>query len=110
VHFDFSLEVDGVLVSWAVPLGPSTDPTEKRLATQADDRPLDDVDLEGRLAWDAGHYENRTERDGEPVELRDAIEEGYVVIALHGERLRGDFMLVHRGSHGGQRDWLMSKV
>ena len=110
MHFDFSLEVDGVLVSWSVPLGPSADPTEKRLATQTDDRPLDYVDLEGRLVWDTGHFENRTERDGEPVGLRDAIDDGYLVIALYGERLRGDFMLVHRASHNSRRDWLMSKV
>lgn len=110
VHFDFRLEVDGVLVSWNVPLGPSLDPTEKRLATQSEDRPLDYVDIEGRAVWDAGHYENRTERDGRPVDLRDAIEDGYVVITLHGDRLRGDFMMVHRGLRGGQRAWLMSKI
>ena len=74
VHFDLRLEVDGVLASWAVPKGPSTDPQEKRLAVRVDDHDLGHAayenDVEGRgsvVIWDHGSYDNLTERGGEPV-------------------------------------------
>jgi DNA ligase D-like protein (predicted 3'-phosphoesterase) len=94
LHYDFRLEVDGVLKSWAVPKGLSTDPREKRLAVQVDDHPLDYADFEGEIksgygagrviVWDRGTYEPIT--DG-PV--RTAIENGHLSFRLTGEKLRG---------------------
>jgi len=119
-HFDFRLEVDGVLKSWAVPKGPSTDPRAKRLAMPTEDHPLDYADFEGRIpeeeygggaviVWDTGPYDNLTERDGEPVPMAEAIERGHVVVGLHGEKLRGGFALQRTGE-GKEERWLLVKT
>ena len=103
LHFDFRLEVDGALASWAVPKGPSLDPRDKRLAVQVEDHPLDYADFEGRIGegygegtvivWDTGNYENLTQKDGEPVDVSAAIEAGHVKVVLHGEKLSGAYAL-----------------
>ena len=98
-HFDFRLEVDGVLKSWAVPKGPSTDPRDKRLAVPVEDHPLDYADFEGVIpqgqygagavvVWDRGTYDNLTERDGKPQPVAQALADGHLVFALHGEKLQ----------------------
>jgi DNA ligase D-like protein (predicted 3'-phosphoesterase) len=120
LHFDFRLEVDGVLASWAVPKGPSLDPRDKRLAVQVEDHPLEYADFEGRIGegyghgtvvvWDTGTFDNVTEKDGEPVELADAIEAGHLKVVLHGKKLTGGFALTHTKMGGDPKNWMLVKV
>jgi DNA ligase D-like protein (predicted 3'-phosphoesterase) len=120
LHFDFRLEVDGALVSWAVPKGPSLDPRDKRLAVHVEDHPLDYADFEGRIkdgygegtvvVWDTGPYENLTVKDGEPVSAKDALENGHLKVELHGEKLTGAFALTHTKLGGDEQNWMLVKV
>lgn len=117
LHFDFRLEADGVLKSWAVPKGPSTDPREKRLAARTEDHPLDYQDFEGVIpedeygggtviVWDAGTYRNLTTDDGDEVPVAEAVERGHVKFWLQGQKLIGGYALT-RTRRG---DWLLVKV
>ncbi|MDX1593582.1 MAG: DNA polymerase ligase N-terminal domain-containing protein [Gammaproteobacteria bacterium] len=119
-HFDLRLEVDGVLKSWAVPKGPSTDPREKRLAVPTEDHPLEYADFEGVIPegeygagpvaiWDRGPYENLTEKDGETVPAGQAIEDGHFLFRLHGEKLTGGYALQRTGQ-GDDARWLLVKM
>jgi len=119
-HFDFRLEVDGVLKSWAVPKGPSTDPREKRLAVPVEDHPLDYADFEGVIpagqygagavvVWDRGSYDNLTERDGRPQPVGQALQDGHLVIELHGAKLEGGYAL-QRVATGEDERWLLIKL
>jgi DNA ligase D-like protein (predicted 3'-phosphoesterase) len=120
-HYDFRLEVDGVLKSWAVPKGPSTDPREKRLAIRVEDHPLDYAGFEGVIGkgrygagavivWDTGAYRNRTQRDGEEVPMAQALDDGHVVIELHGEKLHGAYALTRTDTDArGRERWLLVK-
>ncbi|UFU02738.1 DNA ligase [Ruania suaedae] len=120
LHFDLRLEIDGVLVSWAVPKGPSVDPSDKRLAHRTEDHPLDYADYEGRIeegygagtviVWDTGTYENLTESDGEPVEADEALERGHLKVDLHGDKLTGAFALTHTTMGGDEANWMLVKV
>jgi len=115
LHYDFRLEAGGVLKSWAVPKGPSTDPREKRLAVQVGDHPLEYGDFEGVIGrgygagqvivWDTGSYRNLTERDGDEVPIEDALGKGHAVIWLEGHKLRGGYVL--QRTRGKQ--WLLIK-
>lgn len=112
LHYDFRIEVDGALKSWAVPKGPSTDPREKRLAEPTEDHPLDYADFEGVIpegqhgagsviVWDRGSYENLG--DGR---VSDGLDGGHVKLGLHGEKLRGGYALTKfRGD-----SWLLVKT
>jgi DNA ligase D-like protein (predicted 3'-phosphoesterase) len=108
-HFDFRLEVDGVMRSWAVPKGPSMDPTVKRLAVEVEDHGLAHNDFEGRagrggvIIWDRGTYEQ-----GGRVPWPEAIERGHAVFVLHGEKLEGGFALQRTGG-GAKPQWLLIK-
>jgi DNA ligase D-like protein (predicted 3'-phosphoesterase) len=119
-HFDVRLEVDGVLKSWAVPKGPSTDPREKRLAMPVEDHPLDYAEFEGVIpegqygagavvVWDRGTYDHLTEQDGRPQPVAKALEDGHLVIRLHGEKLRGAYAL-QRVAEGKDERWLLIKL
>jgi DNA ligase D-like protein (predicted 3'-phosphoesterase) len=108
-HFDVRLEVDGVMRSWAVPKGPSMDPTVKRFAIQVEDHSLGHNDFEGQagrggvIIWDRGLYEQ-----GGRVPWPEALERGHAVFVLHGEKLRGGFAL--QRTRGGEKpQWLLIK-
>ena len=119
LHYDFRLEVDGALKSWAVPKGPSTDPREKRLAIQVEDHRLDYGDFEGViedgygkgtvLVWDAGSYRNL---DG-GRSMIEAVDAGHVRVRLDGEKLTGGYTLQRiRGGSGvsdEKSQWLLIK-
>lgn len=112
-HYDFRLEADGVLKSWAVPKGPSLRVGEKRLAVEVEDHPLSYAGFEGDIPeghYGAGHvdvYDHGTWAcDGDPLE---AIAAGKVDFVLHGERLKGGWKLVRTAMKGKQHQWLLIK-
>lgn len=122
LHYDLRLEVGGVLKSWAVPKGPSTDPSQKRLAIPTEDHPLEYAGFEGVipegeygagtvLVWDTGTYRNlRAEREAErPVSMEQAIDEGKVEVWLDGHKLHGGYALIRTG-RGGAARWLLIKM
>ena len=120
LHFDFRLEIDGVLVSWAVPKGPSLDPADKRLAHRVEDHALDYIDFEGRIGpgygagtvvvWDTGTFENVTLRKGQPISAANALLAGHLKVVLHGHKLTGAFALTHTRMGGDEANWLLVKV
>ncbi|MBI4402481.1 MAG: DNA ligase [Nitrospirae bacterium] len=117
LHYDFRLEIGGVLKSWAIPKGPSLDPAMKRLAVQVDDHDLDYADFEGVieegqygagpvLVWDTGWFEPlRAARAGQTAE--SMLRAGKLDFILHGQRLKGRFSLVQM--KGKPRQWLLVK-
>lgn len=110
LRFDLRLEVDGELLSWSVPLGPSVDPDERRLAIEMEARPLEDVDRAGQVIWDVGDYENRTAVDGRRLPIREALAAGRLRVRLVGERLQGCYELVHHARRGQLRTWLLTRI
>jgi DNA ligase D-like protein (predicted 3'-phosphoesterase) len=108
-HFDFRLEVDGAMRSWAVPKGPSLDPAVKRLAVEVADHAMAHNTFEGTLGaggvivWDRGTYEQ-----GGRVPWPQALTRGHAVFVLHGEKLRGGFAL-QRTRPGAKPQWLLIK-
>jgi bifunctional non-homologous end joining protein LigD len=116
LHYDFRLEVDGVLRSWAVPKGPSMNPEDKRLAIQTEDHPLDYADFHGTIP--AGHYgagevniwdEGRFEPEGS-ASASDQLKGGELKFTLHGTKLHGSFVLVRlRKRDESKREWLLMK-
>ncbi|NLV24809.1 MAG: DNA ligase [Deltaproteobacteria bacterium] len=120
LHYDFRIEVDGVLKSWAVPKGPSLDPREKRLAVATEDHPLEYADFEGTipageygggtvLIWDEGTYRLLPDKKGEFTPVLEGIAKGQVRIFLHGRKLRGGFAL-QRFKTGRDEAWLLIKM
>src|SRR5688500_9217910 len=124
LHYDFRLEMAGVLKSWAVPKGPSTDPDVKRLAMMVEDHPYDYRSFEGIIPkgqygggtviiWDQGTYtpadnERRTLKEQEKYLLKQ-LHQGKLVVRLKGKKVKGDYALV-RSSYQGENSWLLIKV
>jgi len=113
MHYDFRLELDGVLLSWSVPKGPSLSPTARRLAVRTEDHPLDYADFEGVIpagqygggtvvVWDRGSWQPEGD-------ARAAIAKGKLTFALHGEKLRGRWHLVKTRNEGKAENWLLFK-
>nr|WP_301287171.1 DNA ligase D [Sphingobium sp. OAS761] len=117
LHYDFRLEVDGVLKSWAVTRGPSVDPEDKRLAVRTEDHPLSYAEFEGTIPkdeygggtvmlWDRGTWA--------PVEGKNAkdIEKGHLHFVLYGKRMRGEWLLVRMKPRKGEKreNWLLRKI
>ena len=117
LHWDFRLEVDGVLKSWAVTRGPSANPDDKRLAVRTEDHPLSYADFEGTIPkgeygggtvmlWDSGSWA--------PIAGKTAatLEEGHLHFTLEGERMKGEWMLIRLKPRGRERgeNWLLRKV
>jgi DNA ligase D-like protein (predicted 3'-phosphoesterase) len=122
LHYDFRLEADGVLKSWAVPKGPSMDPSVKRLAVQVEDHPIGYATFEGTIPegqygggtvkiWDHGTYESLMADKAEPQTAGQAIEAGRIEFVMHGERLKGKFALIKMKARGrGKPQWLLIKM
>lgn len=124
LHYDFRLEMHGVLKSWAIPKGPSMDPSVKRLAMMVEDHPYDYRNFEGIIpkgqygggtviVWDEGAYAPAEVKPGNKAQMeKDLIKQlhkGKLVITLHGQKLKGDFALVKSG-YQGENSWLLMKV
>jgi bifunctional non-homologous end joining protein LigD len=118
LHWDFRLELDGVLKSWAIPKGPSLDPSEKRLAMRTEDHPLDYGDFEGTIPkgeygggtvmlWDVGRWIPQPGKDPSKT-----IEEGHLHFTLEGERMKGEWVLFRLNPRKGERGepWMLKKV
>lgn len=117
LHYDFRLEWNGVLLSWAVPKGPSLDPSIKRLAMRVEDHPIEYSDFEGVIpkgeygagtvmVWDKGTWQP----DGPDVD--SALRKGELKFSLHGKKLNGSWVLVRTPGYGartGRSSWLLIK-
>ena len=113
LHYDFRLEIAGVLKSWAIPKGPSMNPSEKRLAVMVEDHPLEYGDFEGIipqenygagavLIWDSGEFNP----EGDP---ETALSKGRLSFSLGGKKLKGGFSLILMKGRGSGKDWLLIK-
>jgi bifunctional non-homologous end joining protein LigD len=118
LHYDFRLELDGVLKSWAVPKGPSLDPREHHLAVHVEDHPYEYRKFEGIIPegnygagnviiWDEGWYEARADTNDDEATLRKELKKGHLTFVLHGKKLKGEFALIRM--HGNDDAWLLIK-
>jgi bifunctional non-homologous end joining protein LigD len=122
LHYDFRLEMEGVLKSWAVPKGPSLDPSVKRLAMMVEDHPYDYRNFEGIIpsgygagtviVWDEGTYESSlldsADKKEQDKNLRQQLHKGNLKVTLHGKKLKGEFALVKTNGMG-ENSWLLIK-
>lgn len=120
LHYDFRLEIGGVLKSWAVPKGPSMNPHEKHLAVMTEDHPLEYRTFEGVIPkgeygagtvsiWDKGTFKPRWETNNDEKELKKGIKKGHLVFYLFGEKLHGEFALIKMEHVKENNAWLLVK-
>jgi bifunctional non-homologous end joining protein LigD len=122
LHYDFRLELDGVLKSWAVPKGPSLNPTDKRLAMMVEDHPYDYKDFKGVIPegygagiveiWDKGTYSDLDGNDPATAakKLKSGLKAGNLKFVLHGKKLKGEFALVRlKNDEKNDNSWLLIK-
>lgn len=124
LHYDFRLEMKDILKSWAVPKGPSTDPSVKRLAMMVEDHPYDYTSFEGIIpkgqygggtviVWDEGTYEPAEDKFDDKTQMEKnllhQLHKGKIVFTLHGKKLKGDYALV-KSSYQGENSWLLMKI
>src|SRR6266446_1430592 len=122
LHYDFRLEMEGVLKSWAVPKGPSMNPEDRRLAMHVEDHPYDYKDFEGTIpegnygagnviVWDNGTYHsyNYTDKKNSEKELLPGLAKGHITFILEGKKLKGEFALVQMKGRG-ENAWLLLKA
>lgn len=120
LHYDFRLEMNGALKSWAVPKGPSKKVGEKRLAVETEDHPLGYATFEGTIpegnygagtveVWDHGTFENIKYEDEKLVPLSRCYQDGHIEIALHGKKMHGNYALV-RMDGDNKKNWLLIKM
>src|SRR4051812_8822974 len=121
LHYDFRLELNGVLKSWAIPKGPSMNPTDKRLAVEVEDHPLSYGTFEGTIPegnygagtveiWDKGWYEPEQAEGDIQDSIEQQIQKGSLKFILHGEKVKGSFALVRiKSDKDKKRNWLLIK-
>src|SRR3990167_481356 len=119
LHYDFRLEINGVLVSWAIPKGPSLNSADKRLAVMTEDHPMDYRNFEGVIPkdeygggtvmiWDYGTYKNIREKDGKIIPMEQCLNDGKIEIFIKGKKIEGAFALIRmRGKDS--KNWLLIK-
>lgn len=120
LHFDFRLEIDGVLKSWAIPKGPSLNPSIKRLAVETEDHPMEYATFEGIIpqgeygggtvmVWDIGTYDNSKAQH--KLSMIDCYNQGRIEIFLHGKKLQGNFALIHTHRQNDKgKQWIFFKI
>ena len=120
LHYDFRLEVDGVLKSWAIPKGPSLNPGDKRLAVMVEDHPISYGGFEGEIPegnygagiveiWDKGFYEPEEMENPSDKEILKQIRRGSLKFNLKGKKLKGSFALVNFKTGDSKKNWLLIK-
>ncbi len=116
LHYDFRLEIENVLKSWAVPKGPSLNPKDKRLAIETEDHPVDYANFEGIIPegqygagtvmiWDKGIYQNTTEKDEKLLSAEKGYKHGHISFNLKGKKLKGGWSL----NRFRENKWLLIK-
>lgn len=120
LHYDFRIEINGALKSWAIPKGPSTNPSIKRLAVETEDHPMEYATFEGVIpeghygagpviVWDTGTFNNIKEKDGKIVSLEQSYKNGQIEVDLHGKKLQGGYALI-RTAPANEKKWLLIKM
>jgi bifunctional non-homologous end joining protein LigD len=118
LHYDFRLEIDGVLKSWAIPKGPSLNPKDKRLAVRVEDHPYEYIAFEGKIPegnygagtvsiFDTGIYEPANHNQNEQQELLNELKDGHLKFQLNGNILKGEFDLIKLKNT--EKNWLLIK-
>lgn len=124
LHYDFRLEVEGVLVSWAVPKGPPQKLGERHLAVHVEDHPIEYATFKGNIPkgeygagtveiWDSGTYKNMMEEKEKgkgKMSMKESVKEGHVEVQLNGKKLKGPYALVRTKLGGKDNNWLMIKM